>query len=123
MSKKIAVVNDDTTFLTLMCDLLSFEGFEAYTVVEAGSAYKKLKETLPDAIILDIRFGQEQESGWHVLELIKLDPALEPLPVIVCSADVRAIEERVALLERHGCQVLQKPFTLEELLSMLRSVL
>jgi CheY-like chemotaxis protein len=118
MAKRIAVVNDDTAFLGLMCELLGDEGYEAYTIREAGNAYEQIKKTEPDAIVLDIRI-EHPEGGWTVLELLKLDPALTHIPVIVCSADSRALEAGEERLEQHGCRVLPKPFNLDELLSLL----
>ncbi|MDB5074832.1 MAG: response regulator [Chloroflexi bacterium] len=121
MAQSIAVINDDRTFLSLMCELLASEGYEPYAIPEASEAFHQLRAAIPDAIILDIRLGNP--TGWQVLELIKLDPNLAHIPVIICSADVRSLVERHDLLRKHGCRELAVPFTLDELLSMLREEL
>ncbi len=122
MSKRIAVINDDTAFLGLMTELLTDEGYDVSTIREAGTAYEQVKKTLPDALVLDIRI-EHPEGGWAVLELIRLDPALTHIPVIVCSADTRALEAGAERLQRHGCRVLPKPFNVDELLAMLAEIL
>jgi CheY-like chemotaxis protein len=57
-------------------------------------------------------------TGWELLELFKLDPRLSTLPFIVCSADVPALGERATYLKSKGCDVLAKPFDLDDLLAV-----
>ncbi len=119
----ILVINDDTTFLELMHDLLQNE--EGYTVAPckaASGAYALAKEMRPDLVILDIRVGSE-ENGWTVLELLTLDPETRPIPVIVCSAAIHSLQEHEGLLQAYGCEVLPKPFDLDALLKAVRGTL
>jgi DNA-binding response OmpR family regulator len=119
---KIAVVNDDTSYLQLMDELLTEEGYSVQRFHEAGGAYEGTRRQDPDAIILDIRM-EHPESGWQLLELFKLDRCLTKKPIIVCSADVPALRERSAYLLSKGCTVLPKPFDLDDLLTLLRRLL
>lgn len=122
MAKRIAIINDDTAFLNLMHELLTDEGYEVQLFREANRAYEGVREMRPDAIVLDIRM-ESPATGWQVLELLKLDPVISATPVIVCSADVTALQERAAHLHSKGCEVLAKPFDLDDLLTMLRRLL
>ena len=120
---QIAVINDDTNYLELMHDLLEEE--EGYTVTickEADNAYKFVKESRPDLVILDIRVGHE-ENGWMILNLLTLDPATRPIPVIVCSAAVHSLQEHEELLQKYDCEVLPKPFDLDVLLAKVKAAL
>jgi CheY-like chemotaxis protein len=65
---------------------------------------------------------ERPDSGWALLEMIRLHPATKDMPVIVCSADAWGLCQREGHLRRHGCEVLPKPFGLEELLDLLRCV-
>src|SRR5919202_6885139 len=119
----IAVINDDTAFLDLMQELLhNEEGYRVSICKEASSAYQFVKEQRPDLVILDIRVGHE-EGGWTILELINLDPATRPIPVIVCSAALHSLAEHQPLLEQYGCEVLAKPFDLDALLAKIEAAL
>ncbi len=112
----IAVINNDTTFLELMHDLL--EGEEGYSVAickEADQAYQFVKEGRPDLVILDIRIGGE-ETGWTILNLLTLDPETRPIPVIVCSAAIHSLQEHQPMLDQFGICALPKPFDLDRLL-------
>src|SRR5438093_809056 len=113
---RIVLINDDTIFLTLMEELL--EGMERYQVSTCRQwedAYHFVKHARPDLVILDIVFGGE-ERGWKILELLTLDPSTRPIPVIVCSAAVRSLQDHEPLLHRYGIGVLPKPFDLDALL-------
>ena len=120
---RIMVINDDTTYLQLMHDLLA--GEEGYTVTAckaADQAYELVKETRPDLVILDIRVGHE-ENGWTILELLTLDPATRTIPVLVCSAAIHSLHEHEEQLQQYDCEVLAKPFDLDALLWKVRAAL
>jgi DNA-binding response OmpR family regulator len=120
---RIAVINDDTAFLNLMEELLEEEeGYDVSVCREANNAYQFVKDQLPDLVILDVRVGHE-ESGWTILELLTLDPATRPIPVIVCSAALHSLAEHQPLLEQYGCEVLAKPFDLDALLIKVEAAL
>jgi DNA-binding response OmpR family regulator len=117
---RIALINDDTTFLELMHDLLeSIEGYEVLICKESQNAYGLVKENQPDLVLLDIRMGGE-ERGWTILELLTLDPTTRPIPIIVCSAAIRDLQAHSELLDQLGIDVLPKPFDLDLLLDKVR---
>ncbi|HLH24495.1 MAG TPA: response regulator [Chloroflexota bacterium] len=120
---RIAVINDDTAFLSLMEELLEQdEGYDVVVCREAGNAYQFVKDQHPDLVILDIRVGHE-ENGWQILELLTLDPATRPIPVIVCSAALHSLAEHQPLLEQYGCDMLAKPFDLDALVAKVQAAL
>jgi CheY-like chemotaxis protein len=117
---RIALIDDDTTFLELMRELLeSYEGYEVLICKESEQAYQFVKEERPDLALVDIRMGGE-ETGWTLLELLTLDPETRPIPLIVCSAAVRALHEHEPMLSQYGVGVLPKPFDLDALLEKVR---
>jgi CheY-like chemotaxis protein len=118
----IAVVNDDAPFLELMEQLLEEEGYRVLPINEGEQAYQRIKRQRPELVILDIRLGNP-DAGWLVLETLRLDPALRNIPVIVCSADLRALLEREEYLRQMGCECLPKPFDLDQLLTKMEKIL
>jgi CheY-like chemotaxis protein len=111
---RIAVVNDDTDFLTLMAELLEDRGWTAIIHREGEDAYQLLKRELPDLIILDIRMGNP-EQGWTILELLTLDPEIRSIPVIVCSAAIDDLRKKQDWLHEKGISILPKPFDIDDL--------
>ena len=118
----IAVMNDDTLFLQLMHDLLTGEGYRCIICKEGDKVYPLIKEQRPDLVILDIRMGTP-ETGWTVLELLRLDPATAKIPVIVCSADSVFLRAKENALRALNCDILEKPFDLEALLEKVAAML
>lgn len=120
---RIALINDDTVFLGLMQELLeTIEGYQVTICREGDQAYEFVKQQQPDLVILDIRMGGE-ETGWTVLELLTLDPATRPIPLIVCSAAIRDLQDHEPLLKQYGIDVLPKPFDLDALLENVEAAL
>lgn len=118
----IAVVNDDTVFLKLMHELLTDDGYEIVLHIEGSSAYQRVKQEVPDLVILDIRV-EHPEPGWVTLDLMRLDPVTTRIPVLVCSADARQLREKAARLREMRCDTIEKPFDLDDLLVKVRDML
>jgi DNA-binding response OmpR family regulator len=119
---RIAIINDDTTFLDLMRDLLETEeNFEVLICREWDHAYEFVKREHPDLVIQDIRIGGE-EHGWTILNLLTLDPDTRPIPIIVCSAAIQSLHEHQEMLSKFGIRALPKPFDLDTLLSTIEGM-
>ena len=122
MAGLIAIINDDTAFLQLMSSLLSEEGYETLVWRESENAHEVIVREQPALVILDIRL-EHPEAGWQLLDLIRLDPKTAAVPVIVCSADSIFLREKAELLRQKRCEVLEKPFDLDDLLDKVQTML
>jgi DNA-binding response OmpR family regulator len=118
----IAVVNQDTIFLSLMEELLSEEGYHTYIEKEGDKAYLSVKKYKPDLVVLDIRIN-DPEAGFKVIDLIRLDPDTVHIPIIVCSTATQLIRENEARLRENNCDIVMKPFHIEELLMSIETVI
>jgi DNA-binding response OmpR family regulator len=119
---RIFVANDDKELLDLMKELLGEEGYSVETLKSAGNAYDEIVEYLPDLLILDMRLDGE-DSGWLVLEKVKLNPKTTDMPVIICSAAAQDLRDSAARLEEMGCLVIEKPFDIDDLLAAVSQAL
>ncbi len=118
----IAVVNDDTAFIDLMSDLLSDEGYQTIPHKVGDTAYDMIRNAQPDLVVLDIQL-EHRDSGWVTLDLVRLDPRTAHIPIIICSADARFLQEKEAHFRTKGCWSIEKPFNLEELLALVEQAL
>jgi CheY-like chemotaxis protein len=118
-TKKIIVVNDNPEFLELVETLLAEERYDVVICQYGDRAYQLIKDEQPGLVILDIRMVGVDE--WQVLDMIKLDPATAGIPVIICSAAVREIQAAEERLREQNCDVLLKPFNIEELVDKVRA--
>lgn len=82
--RSILLVDDSAQSRSIYRHRLTLDGF---TVIEASDgieALKKLQETKPDMVILDL--WMEGIDGFKLLQLMNLNPDLKNIPVIVLSA-------------------------------------
>ena len=73
----------------------------------------------------DLLFERNQDRGWKMLHLTRLDPELTRIPVVLCTAAVQTVknEEMAAQLEQLRVRVVLKPFDLEQLLDAVSEAL
>jgi CheY-like chemotaxis protein len=117
----ILVVNDSLEFLQLMEELLVDEGYQV-SLGEIGAGVRETAKTLrPDLLILDVRLPDM--NGFEVLNMLRLDPETESIPVLLCTAAVQDVHAQEPLLRERGIPVLFKPFDLEDLLRAVREIL
>ena len=119
---RVYVVNDDTTFLQLMEQLLEDEGYDAATLKSSTGAHERIRDEQPELVVLDIRINNE-EAGLLLLDLLSLDPKTSRIPVIVASANLQALAGREQGLAAKGIYVIAKPFDIDELSALIRTAL
>ncbi len=119
--KRVTVVNDHPEFLSLLVDFLSEEGYDVTALAKHQGAFEQIRESKPDIVICDLMF-ENMPVGWALLDMLYLDPTTRKIPVILCTAATRAVQETVPSLAAKGIMWLEKPFELETLLAMLENV-
>jgi CheY-like chemotaxis protein len=119
----ILIVNDTQEILDLMRELLEEEGYRVTSSL-ALLDIDKIKTIAPDIIVQDLLFEGTQELGWKFLTLLRLDPVLARIPLVLCTAAVRTVTnpEMDEQLDQKGIRVVLKPFTIEDLLTTLNEV-
>lgn len=115
---RILVINDTQELLEMFRALLEDEGYE---VVLSGLPILKVSEVeniRPDLIILDIIFG-DNKSGWQMLQMLKMQRSTATIPIVVCTAALREVQEQEGYLVSQGVRVIYKPFDIDELFTMI----
>ncbi|HYL33895.1 MAG TPA: phosphate regulon transcriptional regulator PhoB [Stellaceae bacterium] len=120
MRPAVLVVEDETALLTLLRYNLEKEGFAVSAAHDGEEALLQLKETKPDAVLLD--WMLPRVSGIEVCRQIRRTPAWRDLPVIMLTA--RGEEgDRVRGLDSGADDYVVKPFSPNELIARLRAVI
>jgi len=81
---KILAVDDEPSLLALMTDLLEAFGHKVETVDSAVDCLSKLRVGGFELVILDV--SMPPLNGLEVLRMIRRDPELKNLPVLMCTA-------------------------------------
>jgi CheY-like chemotaxis protein len=114
---RVTVVNDTPDFLDLVHDIL--EGDRYDTVLIDGDrpdALELVRRSRPDLLMIDLRLGPDGLSGWDIAQQVRAEPEFDRLPVLICTADLRAMRELEAdLAATRRVATLTKPFEIDEL--------
>lgn len=117
MRTTIVLVEDDPGVRSLMEAILADGGYRTVALTRGDTAYDRIRQEQPDAVILDIQL-ERAVQGWTVLDLLRLDHTTAHIPVIICSADQPFLRQHGAELAAVGCCILEKPFTMDALLGL-----
>jgi DNA-binding response OmpR family regulator len=115
---RVAVLDDDQVFLTLLRDVLTEAGYEACTLRPGIGGHEVLRTLAPAAIILDL----PDDAGvlaWRLLALCARDAHLRHIPLLVCVPDDGHASDRASALHHPRSTLVCKPFTLDALLTSL----
>jgi len=116
MSKRsILVVDDDGDVRTMMCMLLSAEGYTAIGVADGEEALRRLRLDPPDLALIDL--AMPRMSGDDLIQAMADDEALAEIRVAVMSG------QTAAMAAEHAPQVIArliKPVELDDLLNVVR---
>ena len=122
MPARIMVINDTQEILELFQDLLTEEGYEVVLHSFSIRDLDEVEKVKPDLIILDLVIGGE-ETGWQTLQKLKMRRSTAGIPVIVCTAAVKAAKEMEGYLHVKGVGLVLKPFDIDDLLEAVKDAL
>jgi len=112
---RVLVVDDDPAIVEMLVELLERDGrFEVQTASTGFDAGLRTKEFHPDVIVLD--YMLPDINGNAVIRSIRADRTLADVRIIIVSGVVNR-EDVEALLKEGADGFLQKPFSIEQLVS------
>lgn len=118
----IVAINHSPDVLGLLADLLSEEGYRVTTRSHLDRSLGEFRDLAPDLFIVDYMWPTDDDN-WSILQLIRLDPVLKSVPIILCTgavAETRGLAEHLVEMQIH---VVWKPFELEQLLRAITAAL
>ena len=118
MSKIIMVVDDEPDTVDLVKLVLETEGFEVITAYSGDECLKKLGESLPDAVLLDIMMPEM--DGWEVFK--KIRERFENLPVAMLTVRNQDIDIMLGLHVLKADDYITKPFGRKDLVERVKKL-
>ena len=113
---RVLVVDDDIQLTRALTGVLTREGYEPSSAVNAETALEELATAGADLVVLDLRLPDGDG-----LEVVRRLRTWSDIPVLVLSA-VTEQSRRVEALDSGADDFLQKPFGVDELLARLRAL-
>ena len=117
MQIRILAVDDEPQILRFLKPSLEAAGYEVATASSGRDALDRMKEALPDAVLLDL--GLPDMDGKEVIKRVRV---FSEIPIVVLSARDRETE-KIAALDLGADDYVNKPFGIGELLARLRTAL
>ena len=117
---KILVVEDDAAILQVLCVFLEFAEFEVLGISNGEEAIHVIPEFCPHLIVLDLMM--QPVSGFEVLDWLRANRKLPPLPVLVLTA-LTQLTEQVHGFEEGAVEYMTKPAQPSALVERIRSIL
>ena len=112
MAKKILFVDDEPDVLTAVTFRLTKSGYNVITATDGEKAVSAIRTERPDLVLLDMRLPGI--NGMEVCRVIRSDPALKNIPIILFTASASCIAEDCA--KCGADDYILKPFDSKELL-------
>ncbi|MFD7659572.1 response regulator transcription factor [Actinosynnema sp. NPDC059797] len=117
-STRVLVVDDERYLADLVATALRYGGFETATANSGGEALRRVGTFAPDLIVLDVVLPDA--SGVDLCRRLRREGVRAPV-VFLTARD--ATEDKITGLTAGGDDYVTKPFSLEELVVRVRTVL
>jgi DNA-binding response OmpR family regulator len=118
--KKIVIVEDEPDTAEMFAEMMRLSGYLVSKSYGGPSAFNSIFEEKPDLVLLDLMLPGL--SGLDMLELIRKDPRLTHIPVIVISA--KSLPSDVgAGLDAGASIYLTKPVAYRDLLTAVQNAI
>ncbi len=111
----VLLVDDDPQIHDLIGTMLAREGYRVDHAGGGKEALEKARAEHPTVILLDVMMPQV--DGWAVLGILKADPALKDIPVVIVSL----LDERPLGLTLGAAEFLNKPVDRTRLIDTVRA--
>jgi CheY-like chemotaxis protein len=122
---RVTVVNDNPEFLELVGEILAQDRYDT-TLVDGDlpDAIERIRASRPDVLMIDLRMGHDELHGWQVVRQVRADDDFGDLPILLCSADSRALLAIEGELEAtRNVVTLTKPFGIDQLMACVDQLL
>jgi CheY-like chemotaxis protein len=114
----ILIVEDDDDCRTVLQDLLEMSGYRVLTCSGAHHALETARATPPALMLVDY-YMPDADGAWVVRQLRESGGALARIPVVLTTGSSAGRE----IAEGLGVPSLEKPFDVNRLLQMVRSLI
>jgi DNA-binding NtrC family response regulator len=112
---KVLLIDDEASFVDALAQRLEFRGFDVAKAFNGREGLEKLKEQLPDVVILDV--VMPGQGGVDVLMAIK---ELEPLTEVMLLTGHSDMDTAIQGLKLGAFDYLMKPTETDELVAKIR---
>lgn len=120
-TKVILCIEDEQEMIDLIRLILSRRGFTILGANGGIEGLEMVRKNHPDLVLLDLMMPEM--DGWEVYQQMKADETTRDIPVIVVTAKAQSIDKVLGLHIAKVDDYIAKPFSPQELLASVDTVL
>jgi DNA-binding response OmpR family regulator len=115
--KTILVIEDESSIAEMLVALLEMEGYRVATARDGQEGLNYLATTRPDLVLCDLMMPLV--DGRAVAHAMRANASLRDIPLVLMSAGVERVDGMNGLISAF----LRKPFMIQQLLDLIRSLI
>jgi two-component system alkaline phosphatase synthesis response regulator PhoP len=119
VSRQILIIEDDSVVSDVIIAVLVKEGYIPSLAKSGREALKKISQSVPDLILLDL--GLPDMEGSEIVKSIRKSKKTADVPVIMLTGK-SSLEDRLAGFDQGADDFLAKPFELNELMARIQAL-
>ncbi|MGD2050328.1 MAG: response regulator transcription factor [Chloroflexota bacterium] len=118
LKQRILIVDDDREVVRLMQAYLERAGYDVMVAYDGETAVHMLRRDKPDLLLLDLMLPDR--DGFDITRLMRSDPSLADIPIIMLTARVD-VTDRIVGLEMGADDYITKPYDPREVVARVRA--
>ena len=118
--QRILVVDDERELVRAVRAYLEQAGYQVLTAYDGETALHVIRREQPDLVVLDLMLPDR--DGWDLTRVVRADPHLAMLPILMLSARIEDADKIVGL-ELGADDYMTKPFNPREVVARVRALL
>ncbi|OGB25940.1 MAG: two-component system response regulator [Burkholderiales bacterium RIFCSPLOWO2_02_FULL_57_36] len=119
MATRILITEDEPNIVESLTFILNRAGYDVSSVADGEAAMHRLRSNPPDIMVLDVMLPKL--NGFEVLKLVKSDPLLKSMPVVILTAKGQTHDRQLA--EEIGADAfVTKPFSNRDLIDQIKKL-
>ncbi len=107
----VLIVDDVEINVDILSNIMEQLGYVPLPAGSAAEALKKIKQTLPQLILLDV--SMPEVDGYELCTILKKNPVTREIPVVFISA-MDSLKDKLKGLELGAADFITKPFEITE---------
>ena len=119
-NRKILIVDDEETIVTLLETILGVHGYESYACKNPAFAVSKAQDVSPDLILLDI--AMPGIDGYEICQLLKNNEQTSHIPVLMVTA-LALNQDKIKGFESGADGFIFKPFEPQAIIKEIEKLL
>ena len=120
--KTVLLVDDERDIVELTRLRILSMGYNVIVACDGEEAIEKVRKERPDLVLLDVKMPKL--DGYQVCKIVKSDPELKNIPIILFTASSRHVMELSdRALELGAASCIKKPFDSKELLEQIKKLI